>query len=260
MTAESPKRASSKGRRRGIAVVALVAVLVLALCAALIASGLIWPNRLFASGYLTRGVDVSVYQGEIDWPVLSAQDIDFAIIKATEGSSSVDSRFAQNWAGAEKTDLLVGAYHFMSFDSPGASQAQNIIDTVPDAAGSLPVTVDVEFYGDYFENPPTRSRVRGILDPLLAALENHYGSPPIIYATPEAYDRYIRDAYSANPIWIRSVALPPQLPDNRDWDLWQYSNRERLSGYDGEETYIDMNVFAGGLDELRALKAGSSAR
>jgi lysozyme len=243
---------TSKSRRKA-AVVVSSAVVVLVIAAALIASGIVWPNRLFASGHPTRGVDVSSYQGTIDWTVLGGEDIDFAIIKSTEGSGSQDSRFAENWAGARDTDLLVGAYHFLSFDSEGESQAQNVIDTVPDAPGSLPVTVDVEFYADYFEHPPTRSRVRDILDPLLAALEDHYGSPPIIYTTSEAYDRYIRDAYPDNPIWIRSVVVPPRLSDQRDWTFWQYSHRDRLPGYDGEESYIDMNVFTGSLDELRAL-------
>ena len=244
---------SARKRRRTVAAAVLAVLLALATCAALIASGVLWPNRLFASGHSTRGVDVSSYQGTIDWPVLASEDIDFAMIKATEGSGTRDSRFDENWSGAGETDLLVGGYHFMSFDSAGATQAQNVIDTVPEAAGSLPVTVDVEFYGDYFEHPPTRTRVRGILDPLLAELEDHYGSPPIIYATPEAYDRYIRDAYPHNPIWIRSVAVPPRLSDDRDWTFWQYSNRDRLGGYDGEEAFIDMNVFTGSLDELAAL-------
>jgi lysozyme len=256
VTNETLKPRTRTPVRRRLVVAVGATLLALAICAALIASGVAWPNRLFVGGYSTRGVDVSSYQGSIDWPVLASEEIDFAIIKATEGSGTRDSRFDENWSAAGETGLLVGAYHFMSFDSAGATQAQNVIDTVPDVPGSLPVTVDVEFYGDYFEQPPTRTRVRGILDPLLAGLENHYGSPPIIYATPEAYDRYIRDAYPDNPIWIRSVVAPPRMSDGRDWTFWQYSHRDRLRGYDGEETFIDMNVFAGTLDELRALGIG----
>ncbi|MFF1879477.1 GH25 family lysozyme [Leifsonia sp. NPDC058230] len=230
------------------------ALLVLGLCAALVATGTVWPNRIFASTYPVRGVDVSTYQGKIDWPTLARQDIDFAFIKATEGSGSTDSRFTANWAAAQKTGLLVGAYHFLSFDSSGETQAQNIIRTVPATAGALPVTVDLEFYGDYFEHPPSRERVRSILNPLLAALEKHYGVPAIIYATPEAFDRYLRSGYPHNPLWIRSVALPPQLPDGRDWAFWQYSNRDRLDGYDGDEQYIDLNVFSGSLQQLETLR------
>ena len=69
-------------------------------------------------------------------------------IKATEGSSFVDEHFAYNYAEARKTDLAVGAYHFFSYDSPGAAQAENFINTVAPHAGMLPPVIDVEFYGD----------------------------------------------------------------------------------------------------------------
>jgi len=49
------------------------------------------------------------------------------------------------------------------------------------------------------------------------------------------------------------VLLPPVMPDGRDWAFWQYSHRDSLPGYDGEEHYIDMNVFDGSVRELRAL-------
>ena len=251
MHTDSPSRVPRHRRRIGIA--AAILVVAVAVVAALVATGVLWPTRVLASGYATRGVDVSVYQGTIDWEVLGNEDIDFAILKSTEGSGSQDSQFAANWAGARNTDLVVGAYHFMSFESAGETQAENVIATVPAEAGTLPVTVDLEYYGDFFDHPPSVSLVREILDPLLAALEEHYGAPPIIYATQKAYDRYLQDAYPDNPIWIRSVATEPSLPDGRDWTFWQYSNRDRLPGYDGEEEFIDMNVFEGSLDDLRAL-------
>ncbi|WP_348789196.1 GH25 family lysozyme [Leifsonia sp. NPDC080035] len=228
-------------------------VVVIAVVAALILSGTLWPNRVFAAGYPVRGVDVSSYQGRIDWPVLSKQGIDFAIIKATEGSGDADERFAANWAGARASGLVVGAYHFLSFDSPGRTQAANVFRTVPATPGALPPTVDVEFYGDYFAHPPSREKVRSILDPLLAALREHYGRPAILYATGDAYDRYLKDAYPENPIWFRSVALPPSLPDGRSWTFWQFSDRERLPGYSGDEAYVDLNAFVGSRRQLEAL-------
>lgn len=87
-------------------------------------------STLLAGGYEVHGVDVSHYQGDIDWTVLQSQNIDFAYIKATEGSSSVDEKFVENWEEAEQTFLKVGAYHFFSFDSEGKTQAQNYIQTV----------------------------------------------------------------------------------------------------------------------------------
>ncbi|MFU8947831.1 GH25 family lysozyme [Mycetocola zhadangensis] len=242
-----------KRKHRRLALALAAVVVVVAVLTGLIASGVLWPTRVLAGRYAVRGVDVSVYQGTIDWTVLGNENLDFAILKSTEGSGSQDSQFAANWEGARDTDLVVGAYHFMSFESPGETQAQNVIDTVPAEAGTLPVTVDLEYYGDFFDNPPSRETVRGILDPLLDALEEHYGVPPMIYTTQKAYDRYVRDNYPDNPIWIRSIAAEPNLPDGRDWTFWQYSSRDRLPGYDGEEEFIDMNVFSGTHDDLRSL-------
>ena len=62
---------------------------------------------MFAGRYEVTGIDVSHYQGTIDWPVLARQDLDFAFIKATEGSGHVDECFYDNWREAEKTDLYI---------------------------------------------------------------------------------------------------------------------------------------------------------
>lgn len=234
-------------------VIAAAGAVALAATAGLIAGGVLWPNRVPAAAYAVRGVDVSAYQGAIDWPVLAAEDLDFAVIKATEGRGFVDERFADNWADARATSLAVGAYHFVTFEASAEEQLANVIATVPVVEGALPITVDLEFYGEHFASPPDAELVRGIVDPLLAGLEQHYGAPPILYTTAEAYERYVRDRYPANPIWIRDVALPPTLPDDRDWTIWQYSHRDRLPGYDGVEPFIDMNVLAGGPARLQEL-------
>lgn len=237
-------------RLRLVALIGLVAVAVLAGLARLVDEGVVWPGRIFAANFDVRGVDVSSYQGDIDWPTLAGQDIEFAYIKATEGSSYVDSRFEANWNEAQRTDLLVGAYHFMSYESTGEEQARHIIDTLPDG-GSLPVAVDVECYAEFCDAPPSGETVDEILGSLLAALEEHYGTPPVVYATGEYYDRYVAGAYTDSPIWIRSVIVPPSLRDGREWTIWQYSHRDRLDGYDGDEPYIDMNAYHGTIDELR---------
>ena len=65
------------------------------------------------------GVDVSSYQAEINMSKLKEQNIEFIYIKATEGSTYQDDRFAENWGNAAKAELLSGAYHFFSYDSEG---------------------------------------------------------------------------------------------------------------------------------------------
>jgi lysozyme len=207
--------------------------------------GFIQLNNPSTAEYPVRGVDVSSYQGEIDWPTLSAQGIDFAYLKATEGSTFVDSRFSQNWDGAQTTALRVGAYHFFSFESPGTSQAAHFIDIVPNDPTALPPMVDLEWYDAFVASPPDAASVIPELSDLLEALTEHYGKTPVIYATAETYHTYLSQSFEHNDIWIRDIIREPTLSDGRDWTFWQYSARGRLPGFQGSESFIDLNVFAG---------------
>ncbi len=69
---------------------------------ALVWNGIIILNEQRSNKYDIKGVDVSSYQGEIDWDILASQNISFAFIKATEGSSFVDENFAYNFEAAQK--------------------------------------------------------------------------------------------------------------------------------------------------------------
>ena len=142
-------------------IIAILAVLCAIGCAlfALVWNGIILLNNPSDEKYPVRGVDVSAYQGVIDWQTLAAQDISFAFIKATEGSTFVDKNFAYNFEQARQTGLSVGAYHFFSYDSPGSTQAENFISNVVPFEGMLPPVIDLEFYGDKQKNPPDRAQV-----------------------------------------------------------------------------------------------------
>ena len=195
------------------------------------------------------GVDVSSYQGTVDWPVLAEQGVDFAFLKATEGSALQDSRFAVNWAEARAAGIRTGAYHFLSYDSPGETQADNFISVVPAAEDALPPVVDIEFYGEYLENPPEKERVASILRPLLERLEEHYGVKPILYVTYRSYYRYLAGSgYGDYPIWCSSPTVFPLVPG---WDFWQYSHTAQLDGYQGSQRNIDLNIFRGSAAQFR---------
>lgn len=216
----------------------------------LILNGIYLPNAAKAEKYEVMGVDVSHYQGNIDWDILSGEGIDFAFIKATEGSSYVDPRYEYNARASAKTGLKIGAYHFFSFDSAGDTQSENFIKAVGNGDNMLPPTVDLEPYGEYKSKLPQKDKVKPELDALLGALEEHYGKKPIIYTTQRAYKKYLANGYEEYDIWIRSVLVSPTLPDSREWRFWQYSDRGRLQGYSGKEGFIDLNVFNGTREEF----------
>ena len=240
--------------KRNVLILVPVAILLIFLLGVaayfMIWNGVIILNGFSANQYPIKGVDVSNYQGQIDWQTLAEENISFAFIKATEGSTFVDKRFACNFKEAQNTGLAVGAYHFFSYDSEGITQAKNFIDHVEPFEGMLPPVIDLEFYGDKEIHPPTREYVDSQLKAMLQALEDHYGQKPIIYATEKSYELYLSDDYDSYDIWIRNVITRPELSDNRTWTFWQYTNREKLSGYYGDEQYIDMNVFNGNDQEF----------
>jgi lysozyme len=236
-----------KKRIRTLTIMAAVFAFSLAGAGLLFHLGIVQFNNPPRDRYPVRGIDVSEYQGEIDWALLASQDIEFAFIKATEGSHHIDPRFAYNWEHAAKTRLRIGAYHFFSFDSPGRTQAENFLSAVPKAEGMLPPVVDVELYDAYKRAPKPVEEVLPELDTLLHSLEKEYGVKPILYAIQEAYDLYLADRYAEYPLWIRGVFTSPPV---NWWTFWQYSDRVVLPGYSGPERFIDMNLFRGTMEEF----------
>ena len=224
-----------------------MAIVILLVCS--LYFGLIHINNPELNGLTVKGVDVSSYQGNIDWPLLVSQDIDFAYIKATEGSSSQDRYFSQNWQEASKTGIRIGAYHFFSFESAGQTQAKNFIDTVDPVDEMLPPVIDVEYYGSFTSSETIDvNAVRKELRTMVDILTEEYGMKPVIYVSESSYKTIVQGAFEDCGLWYRSVYS--KVPGDVDWVFWQYSNRHRLKGYDGKEAYIDMNVFAGNEEEF----------
>ena len=120
--------------------------------------------------YPIRGIDVSQHQGTIDWQLVAADDVEFAVIKATEGGDHVDKNFAANFAAARKARLAVGAYHFFTFCRPGAEQAANFLATVPRDQPVLPPVVDIE-YGGNCATRPTVDELNRQLEAFLVPVE-----------------------------------------------------------------------------------------
>lgn len=226
-------------------------LIALLFCALAVYSITVYTSRRARKNFPVRGVDVSSYQGYIDWEELEEREISFAFIKATEGSSYRDRCFEDNINNIQGTDIAVGAYHFMSFESDGKAQAENFITAVSPEKINLPPVIDLELYGDYNEKPPSAEHVGKILDDMINALYDTYGEMPIIYTNRRAYSLYVSGKYEKCDIWICDVIKKPALPDGRNWTFWQYTHTGKLPGYDGEEEHIDLNVFCGSEKEFK---------
>lgn len=206
------------------------------------------PRQLFP----VRGVDVSRHQGPIDWPALAAGEAQFAYIKATEGGDWVDPRFAENWREAGAAGVPRGAYHYFTLCRPGSEQAAHFIATVPNEADMLPPVVDLEYGG----NCPEGSRrldVDAELSAFLGLIEPHYGRPAVLYSGWDFYLEHLSGDGRDNPLWLRSLILPP-LYNDRPWTIWQYSSFGRSAGVTGP---VDWNAFAGTPADFDAFRRGN---
>lgn len=199
-----------------------------------------------------HGIDVSAYQGEINWEAVKAMkvktdSISFVFIKATEGLRYFDKYFQQNWQGTKKVGLLRGAYHYFQPHKSGEEQAKYFIQHVYIEAGDLPPVLDIE---EVRETPlPT---LRKELKIFLKILEEQYGVKPIIYTNKNFYEAHLGKEFNAYPLWVAQYKnlKTPQIK-RKDWHFWQHSCEGTVNGIN---VPVDLNVFESDREDLNALR------
>ncbi|WP_277230163.1 glycoside hydrolase family 25 protein [Hymenobacter sp. YC55] len=203
------------------------------------------------AGYAVHGIDVSAYQGRIDWKEVSRNHVKFAFIKATEGVTMRDSRFQRNWNAAHKAGIYRGAYHYFQPTYDGARQANLFTRTVPLAPGDLPPVLDVE-HAEFHDVSVMRRNVAV----WLRLVERHYGVRPILYSNYSFYKRYLAGHFDKYPLWLAHYEVDqPRLPREK-WIIWQHSDESYIPGIRGT---VDFNVFQGSFESLLALRIPNKA-
>jgi lysozyme len=191
------------------------------------------------------GIDVSHFQGTVNWTEVAGSGVAFAFAKATDGITYVDPDFAVNWPAMQSAGLLRGAYHFYEPADDPASQAQNFLSTVSLASGDLPPVLDVETLGDV-SSGELWSGVAAWLQAVQAAT----GRQPILYLAPEFWDDNSPDlALTSYPLWLADYASQPTLPNGwTTWHFWQHSETGTVPGV---STSVDLDLFNGTLAQLQ---------
>ncbi len=193
-----------------------------------------------------HGIDVSKWQGDIDWQAVRAAGTQFAFVKATEGGDHADERFPQNYAAAKAAGIPVGAYHFVYWCRPAHEQALWFKQHIPADPDALPPVLDVEWNGHSKTCPKKVSREAAIekMQIMLTELEAHTGKRPIIYTDITFHQDVLADgSFDGYPFWVRTVAAEPQEKfAERRWNFWQYTTTGRIPGIRGD---VDRNAFYG---------------
>jgi GH25 family lysozyme M1 (1,4-beta-N-acetylmuramidase) len=192
------------------------------------------------------GIDVSQYQGEIDWEKVAASGVRFVIIRATMGLGGTDPNFISNWEGAKKAGLLVSAYHIFFHDESPVKQALAFVQALDGREPDFPLALDVEI--------PARGNYGAQLEDMCLTMEILTGQRPMIYTAQYIWNTNVGwgPKWHLYPLWVADYdAAAPAMPDGWErWSIWQYSNKGRISGIEG---HVDLNLFEGTEEELKRL-------
>ena len=200
----------------------------------------------FPQDFAIHGIDVSKYQGDIDWQAVHDSGVQFAWLKATEGADHIDSKFLQNWVAAKAAGVPRGAYHFVYWCRPWQEEIAAFERNVPVEADALPPVLDVEATPDSrtCKRVLYRDEVLPEMAAMLAELEHHYGKRPVVYTSVDFYQAILQpNEFSDYPIWIRSTKYSPHVKyGDRKWHFWQYQSDGLVPGIAGK---VDRNAFFG---------------
>ena len=184
------------------------------------------------------GIDVSHWQGEIDWPKVREAGVEFAYIKLTEGLSSVDALFESNWKAAKEAGVIRGAYHFVTADSIDG-QIEFFLKNVPSDT-DLPPCFDFEYTPLSSSNPTAD-------DALACVCQVPW---MVLYASPD----WISGKFAITPpvlLWIANYhVVKPRIHPWSKWTFWQHSDQGKVPGINGD---VDLDWFNGTIEELQRL-------
>jgi GH25 family lysozyme M1 (1,4-beta-N-acetylmuramidase) len=188
-----------------------------------------------------RGIDISHWQGSIDWRRVADDGISFAIAKASQGTGFVDDRYAANRAGARSAGVTFGAYHFADPDpraGDARAEADHFLEVADPRPGELIPTLDIERNGG-LSPAALRTWVRTWLERVRARL----GVRPMIYTGPYFWETSMGGTslfadLGYDVLWVAhwtdgSPTVPGGNWGGHGWTFWQYTDCERVAGIAG---------------------------
>lgn len=181
------------------------------------------------------GIDISHHQGRINWKKVARQkNLQFVYIKATEGGTYQDPRYAHNLKQARRRGMKVGSYHFMRTTSSVWLQFLNFVSHVPPKKQDLVPVIDVEECKNW-----TSQQLADSVALMSKLLEKVYGQKPLIYTGQNFYNKHLLNRLPHHPLWIACYSnTPPKI--NSPYLIWQFTQKARLNGI---STTVDLNRF-----------------
>jgi GH25 family lysozyme M1 (1,4-beta-N-acetylmuramidase) len=206
-----------------------------------------------ASGTV-EGIDVSEFQGAIDWAAVRASGRLFGIARVSDGTQHVDPTFAANWAGMKAQGMVRGAYQFFRASEDPVAQADLLLARLgPLGPGDLPPMLDVEV-----TDGQTSATIDARIATWVGRVRAVTGRAPLVYTGPYFWGQIGGPASQGTTLvvadWGPSCPLVPAAWSR--WTFWQYADNGHVPGIGG---LVDLDRFDGSAAELRALTGAGAA-
>jgi len=188
---------------------------------------------------MITGMDVSAWQGTVNWAKAARNGVRFAYIKVSQRLYA-DKLFPQNWPAARAARVLRGGYHYLVCDRDPLEQADTFCSLVKDDPGELPPAADFE------ERSGVPADAADRLKRFLQAVEYRLGVKPAVYTSPDFWKNYgsADSTWADYPLWIANyrVNQPIIPPPWSEYYFWQHTNSGDGGYYGCASRGVDMNL------------------
>lgn len=212
-----------------------------------------------STNIIYEGIDVSAWQGDINFVEVKAAGIDIVYIKSSEGFSFVDPYFEQNYTNAKKAGLNVGFYHYVTARSvqEAKNQASFFVSTISGKNPDCKLAIDFESFGNL-----SNYLINEIALAFIQSVQSLSGKEVIIYSDSYNASNVFDSRLSNYPLWVAQYEVYEPFV-NKNWSTWagwQYTDKGEVSGVTG---YVDRDkftetVFLNDKSEIPDISDGSS--
>ncbi|GAD16725.1 glycoside hydrolase family protein [Lentilactobacillus otakiensis DSM 19908 = JCM 15040] len=206
-----------------------------------------WHENEQLKKYPIRGVTVNQSNGYIDFESLKNKGISFVYLKATQGAAYTDDSFDTNFERSQGSQLPIGVYHYFSFTSSPTAQFKNFVRQVKYNTGSLPICIQIQYYGTFDQSSVHWKTVRKEVRYLSKLLRNYYKRPVVISATQQIIKSLQLKANAKTQFWLTDGKIGKP---NADATFIQADDKASFK-LDKQLVFLPMSVFNGNRREWR---------
>lgn len=196
-----------------------------------------------SSSNIYDGIDVSGWQGNIDYSEVASSGIEIVYMKASEGTSFVDPYFNQNYTNAKANGLKVGFYHYLTArsNSEAVAEANFFVSTISGMTPDCRLAMDFESFGNL-----SAEEINEIGLTFMQTVESLSGKEMVIYSDTSNASNIFGGGLTNYPLWVAQYEVEEPTPNGNwnNWVGWQYTDAGEISGIDG---YVDRDRFTDGI-------------